>query len=189
MVDRASQLSISWLQRFIFHITEIFSCLHNLISFIFLKYRIRYYCLLKKKKYLADNQSHLFNCWSTWKASETQQQRTRNYLSTLFGHWGSLGEETDAVCLKQANKTLTDRPFICVALHFKKYCWRKYILTCFLIKTADTLSYGSSLPWGWRMPVAGRTLWNDVEPGTRGSRSAQAPMHPIIHWLGQACPH
>lgn len=58
MVDRASQLSISWLQRFIFHITEIFSCLHNLISFIFLKYRIRYYCLLKKKK----------NTWQTIKA-------------------------------------------------------------------------------------------------------------------------
>lgn len=36
-----------------------------------------------------------------------------------LGHWGSLGEETDAVCLKQANKNLTDKPFICIVLHLK----------------------------------------------------------------------
>lgn len=157
----------------LFPYQDIF-CLCNLISLLdfFSNTELDITTWLKKKKrYLADNQSHLFNCWSTWKASETQrQQRTRNYLSTVFGHWGSLGEERDAVCLKQANKTLTGRPFICTVLYYK-ILWREYILTWSLSENADTLSYGSPHPWGWMI------LWQKGPSETKGSAGSGVMLH------------
>lgn len=74
-----------------------------------------------------------------------------------LGHWGSLGEETGAVCLKQANKTLTDRPFICIVLHLKILA-KGIHLHLVSNKSADTRCCGLALPWGWRMPLTGKTL-------------------------------